>query len=110
MGKVKVEDGKLCFRKMLRPQEVSLADQVWAYLQQEDASAKMCCGRMSVTIGRVILWSKDGQKQMFQFEGMEEAKDLLARIQEAAPQIAIGYTEENRRKFGFVPVEAKAAE
>ena len=44
MAKVAVSEGMIRYRKFLTVCELPVADLVWAYLQQEDVSAKMCCG------------------------------------------------------------------
>ncbi|MGN0133062.1 MAG: hypothetical protein ACI4AA_11525 [Lachnospiraceae bacterium] len=97
--KAAVKDGVLSYKKMLKNCEVPVSDLVWAYLQQEDVGAVFCCGRMNMPIGRLIALDKDGNKHVFQYEGLEEPKELLSCLQEANPQICIGYTEENRKKF-----------
>ncbi len=101
--KVRVEDGKLKYRKMLKKRELPLDDLKWAYLQMEDVSSHVCCGEYACEIGRVVVMDKAGKKEVFQFdhmgEGMKIARKLLHEIQKAKPDLAIGYTEENRAKF-----------
>lgn len=99
MAKVTVTDGKIRYRKFLTACELPVTDLVWAYLQQEDVSAQMCCGGYNAEIGRVIVLERNGKKEIFQFGSMQEARELLERIQEANPELAVGYTEENRRRF-----------
>lgn len=99
MAKVTVTDGKIIYKKLLKTCEIQMEDLVWAYLQQEDVSAKMCCGSFGAEIGRVIVLDRNGKKEIFQFESMQEARELLARIQAENPDMAVGYTEENRRQF-----------
>ena len=99
MAKVTVTDGKILYRKFLSSCELPVADLVWAYLQQEAVSAKMCCGNFNAEIGRVIVLSRDGKKEIFQFESMQEARELLEKLQKANEDLAIGYTEENRKRF-----------
>ena len=99
MAKVTVADGKILYRKFLKACELPVSELVWAYLQQEDVSAKMCCGSYNTEIGRVIVLERNGKKETFQFESMQEARELLARIQEVNPELAVGYTEANRRRF-----------
>lgn len=99
MAKITVENGKIIYKKMLKTCEIQTADLVWGYLQQEDVSAKMCCGSFNAEIGRVILVDKNGKKETFQFESMQEARDLLTRIQEANPDMRVGYTKENQERF-----------
>lgn len=100
MAKVAVSEGMIRYRKFLTICELPVADLVWAYLQQEDVSAKMCCGSFETEIGRVIVVERDGKREIFQFESMQEARELLEKIQKANPRIAIGYTKENRERFG----------
>ncbi len=100
MEKVAVTDGKIIYRRLLKTCEIPVTDVVWAYLQQEDVSAKMCCGSFEMEIGRVIVVERDGKREIFQFESMQEARELLEKLQKANPRIAIGYTKENRERFG----------
>ena len=95
MGKVTVEDGKIIYKKFMKRCELEISGLVWAYLQQEDVSAKMCCGSYNAEIGRVVVVDKDGKKEVFQFESMQEARELLAKIQRAIAFLKVGYTEEN---------------
>ena len=60
MEKVAVIGGKIVYRKLLKTCEIPVTDVVWAYLQQEDVSAKMCCGSFETEIGRVIVVERDG--------------------------------------------------
>mgnify|MGYP001030789240 FL=1 len=83
MAKVTVENGKILYRKFLTACELPVADLVWAYLQQEDVSAKMCCGSFGAEIGRVIVLERNGKKEVFQFESMQEARELLEKLKEA---------------------------
>lgn len=99
MANVTVKDGKLIYRKFMKNCELLISNIVWAYLQQEDVSAKMCCGSFNAEIGRVIVLEKNGKKEIFQFESMQEARELLEKLQGANPDMAIGYTKENRKRF-----------
>lgn len=99
MANITVEDGRIRYRRFLTACELPISDLVWAYLQQEDVSAKMCCGGFHAEIGRVIVLRENGKKEIFQFESMQEARELLDRLKEENPDLAVGYTEENRRRF-----------
>ncbi|MGN0298768.1 MAG: hypothetical protein ACI4C1_06255 [Lachnospiraceae bacterium] len=100
--KLKVENGTLVWKKFFQEQRLSLADVEWAYLQQESVTMKLCCGRGEAIIGRLIVVKKDGEKEVFQYEGLEKPKALLEQIHQANDQIAIGYTSENKARFGIV--------
>lgn len=99
MAKVTVENGKVLYRRFPFLCELPAASLVWAYLQQEDVSAKMCCGSFNAEIGRVVVLDRDGKRKVFKFESMQEARELLAKLEEANPDMAVGYTQENRKKF-----------
>lgn len=101
MAKVTVTDGKIQYKKFLATCELPVTDLVWAYLQQEDVSAKMCCGSFHSEIGRVIILERDGKKESFQFESMQEARELLEQLKKANPDMKIGYTKENKERFGI---------
>lgn len=107
MAKVTVTDGKIRYKKFLATCELPVTDLVWAYVQQEDVSAKMCCGSFNAEIGRVIVLERDGKKEIFQFESMQEARELLERIQKANPDLPVGYTEENRKRFEINSMEER---
>ncbi len=102
----KVVNDKITWYYFLKKKELPLSDIAWAYLQQEDANARMCCSNASFPIGRVIVVKKDGTKEIFQYEGMEKPKDLLDSIKAANPDIAVGYTRENRERFRNLVVTA----
>lgn len=99
MAKVTVSDGMIRYRKFLAVCELPVADVIWAYLQQEDVSAKMSCSSLNTEAGRVIVLERNGKKEIFQFESMQEARELLEKLQEANPDLPVGYTEENRKRF-----------
>lgn len=101
MAKVIVADGKLIYRKLMKIFEIPMTEILWAYLQQEDVSAKMCCGSFHSEIGRVIILERDGKKESFQFESMQEARELLEQLKKANPDMKIGYTKENKERFGI---------
>lgn len=97
--KAKIKDNKLTFRKNFKACEIPIENIAWAYLQSEDVEAKMCCSRASFEIGRLIVFDKDGHKEIFQYEGMDEPRSLLEGLQVANSSMAVGYTKENREKF-----------
>ena len=94
-----VEGNKLKYKKMLKTYEVDTKNFVWGYLQQEDASARLCCGTASFPIGRLVLLDNQGKKEIFQYEGLDEPRKLLEAIKASNPEMAVGYTEENRARF-----------
>lgn len=99
MAEAVVEAGRIVYREHLRICEIWLEDLVWAYLQAEDGSARMCGGSSEEEPGRVIVVDRNGKREIFRFASMQEARELLEKIHKAKPEIAIGYTEENRARF-----------
>lgn len=100
MSKAVLKDGKLQYKKFLRTRELPVEDIAWAYLQQEDVSARMCCGRADFEIGRLIMIDRNGKREILQYEGLDEPRRLLDELHEANSTIAIGYTPENCERFG----------
>lgn len=97
---ITIADGKLKYRKWFQKHEVLLSDIEWAYLQQEQVHVNLgCCGG-ETSIGRLIVIKKNGEKLVFEYEGMRDPKRALEEIQAATAEIAIGYTKENRERFG----------
>ncbi|MCD7864164.1 MAG: hypothetical protein LUG61_11835 [Lachnospiraceae bacterium] len=99
MANIMVTNEKITYRKLLKPCEIALDDLQWAYLQKQDLQSRCCCGSYASEIDRVIVTLKSGKREMFQFENMDEAKNLLARLQAAKPDLAVGYTPENRALY-----------
>ncbi|MCD8379761.1 MAG: hypothetical protein LUC95_05495 [Lachnospiraceae bacterium] len=99
MASIMVTNDKITYRKLLKPCEIALDDLQWAYLQKQDIKSRCCCGSFSSELDSVIVLLKSGKKEMFQFESMDEAKDLLAKIQAAKPDLAVGYTPKNRALY-----------
>lgn len=99
MARVTVADGKILYRKKLEFCEICIADLVWVYLQQEDPAVKMCGDSREPEAGRVIVVDKNGKKEIFRFASMQEARELLARIQQVNPDLAAGNAKKNRRRF-----------
>lgn len=99
MANVCVDNGTLVYRKMFKTYRMDIKDIVWAYLQQEDASARLCCGTASFPIGRLIVFDVHGSKEIFQYEGLEEPKKLLEKLKNINSSMAVGYTDENKAKY-----------
>lgn len=99
MSKVMIENGVLSYKKMFREVKVPTDAIVWGYLQLEDVKASMCCGGFNSVIGRAIFQEAGGEKHIFQYEGKERAMELLDQMKKANPNMAVGYTDENRKRF-----------
>lgn len=97
----KIIDNTLVFHKGFKKVTLSPEDIKWSYLQAEDGSGKMCCGQFNYTIYRVIVITKDDERCEFMYEDEKAAKSLLAQIGELSTDIAIGYTAENKARFGI---------
>ena len=99
MAKITVANKKIVYKKLLRKQEIALDDIVWAYRQQQDAETTFGGKSINLVINRVIVQDKEGKKTAFPFDRTDAAKKMLDEIAAAAPEIAIGYTEENKEKY-----------
>lgn len=99
MVKAAIENGHLIYRKFLKTIELPLQDILWGYLQIEEVKASMCCGSFNTEIGRAIFLDSRGRKHVIQYEGTDKARKLLEQAQKENPQMAVGYTPENRQRF-----------
>lgn len=99
MAQIVIGENAVRYRKLFKQYEIPIEDIIWAYLQQEDVNATMCCGKASFPIGRLVLLNKNGQKEVFQYEGLDEPRKLLNALIEKNPRMAVGYTEENKKRF-----------
>lgn len=99
MEKAKIVNNSLQYRALLKRVSVPVENIVWGYIQVEDVKASMCCGNFNTEIGRAIFLDKTGKKHIIQYEGSDPAKKLLEDAKAANPDMAVGYTEENRKKY-----------
>ena len=99
MAMYKLQEGSLIFREGLKKVSISAENIVWAYLQVEDVKAGMCCGTFNTCIGRLIFQDNLGKRHSLQFEGTEIPEKLLSKLTELNPDMAVGFTEENKIKF-----------
>lgn len=95
----RIEDGAIVWYSLLKKKELPVTEIVWAYLQQQDVSAKMCCSTANFPVGRLIVVKKDLTREVFEYDGMEKPKRLLKELKDANPEIAFGYSEENKRRY-----------
>lgn len=96
----KIIDSKLTFRKGFKKLELGGNDISWVYLQAENGSGQMCCGSYAYIIYRVMVLGADGSRYAFPFEEEKPAKALLANIAALGENIAVGFTPENKARFG----------
>lgn len=98
---MKISDNNIIYYKGFKKISVPVSDLVWGYLQLEDVKASMCCGSFNSVIGRVIFMDKDGNKHSYQHEGKEKASELLEAVASLNKDMAVGYTKENKERFGI---------
>lgn len=80
--------------KFRRRVYIPYADIVWAYRRQETAEGKLCCGKMQFAIHKILLYTRE--RQRFELAGMEQeqAKAILAALEQSGADIDIGYSKE----------------
>lgn len=100
VGKAAVYCPKL-FKQVYIPME----EIIWAYRRQEAVEGKLCCGKAQFEIHKVILVTKE--KQRFELAGMgkEQAKGILAALEQKNAAIDIGYSKE--KEAGYFPEAVK---
>lgn len=87
-------------KKFLQTKDYPVSDFVWAYLQVESVNGRMCCGNFDLPIGRLILRRRNGGTIILQYEGVDTPKQLLEELSAKNPQMDVGFTEENKKKYG----------
>ncbi len=103
MAKITLKNDRIIEKKFMKTKEIPLSRIVWAYIQQEDACAALCCGRLGMAvIGRIIAYESDGKKHTLLFDDVKKAEDLLKKMVLSAPGMAAGFTAENREKFSHL--------
>lgn len=102
MAKITLKNDRIIEKKFIKTKEIPLSRIVWAYIQQEDACATLCCGRMNMAIGRIIAYEEDGTKHILVFDDIKKAETLLEKIVRSSPGIAAGFTAENRETFAHL--------
>ena len=72
----------------------------WAYIRTEAHRVTLGCCAGDLEEHWVVLVSRDGSVTSVPFDRMSHAEAAIGLIRKAAPHIAIGYTEENKARFG----------
>lgn len=85
--------------KMLRQVYIPIEEIIWAYRRQEAVEGRLCCGKAQFSIHKVILVTKE--KQRFELAGMgkEQAKGILAALEQKNAAIDIGYSKEKEANY-----------
>lgn len=91
--------------KLLKQVYIPIEEIMWAYRRQEAVEGKLCCGKAKFEIHKVILVTK--QRQRFELAGMgvEQAKGILAALEQQNAAIDIGYSKE--KEAGYFPEAVK---
>lgn len=78
---------------------IPISDIMWAYRRQEMAEGKLCCGKAQFEIHKVILVTQE--KQRFELAGIEkeQAKTILAALEQRNADIDIGYSKEKEAAY-----------
>ena len=93
------------WRHYLKRFYLPYADIRWAYRQVEESHVSLgCCGGVLQEF-RVLLRGEAGEPAALTFDREQDAARLLELIARLAPGCAIGWTKENRLRFG-VPEKA----
>ena len=93
------EDGCLTYRTLLKNTRLPLGEMVWVYMRQEDSSATLCCGRMTIESYFLMIHMADKTVHKFPFETAEAVKDMMAEISRRNPNVVCGYSEEKKAIF-----------
>lgn len=98
---VKIENGKLCYGRRHKPTCVDAIDVVWAYVQVEIVKTACCTGGFGMEAGRLVLRESSGKNHIVACDRKEDAQELVELLAKLNPQMAVGFTAENKEKFGY---------
>ncbi|MDO4357505.1 MAG: hypothetical protein Q4E13_13470 [Clostridia bacterium] len=74
----------------------------WAYLRVEESRVTLGCCNGVIEDNRLMLVTADGCAVAVPFDRASYAEHALELVRRAAPHIAIGFTEDNRRKYAAI--------
>ena len=74
---------------------------VLVFIRIQDVKAQVCCGCANFPMSFLILRTASGQEFSVLLPSEESAKKALEEIKSTYPNIAIGFTAENRQLFGI---------
>lgn len=87
---IKMENGKIWYKKMLSEKEVLTDDIVNCYKRVEEATATTCCSRSDFSMAFLMLVLKN--QEVLKLEATAEVVDsTLQKIKDANPKVIIGY-------------------
>ena len=72
----------------------------WAYIRTQAHRVTLGCCAGDLEEHWIMLVGRDGSVTSVPFDRMSHAEAAIGLIRKAAPHIAIGYTEENKARFG----------
>lgn len=101
-GKVELQEDRILYNRLGRRYEISLKEILWAYHRVEEASAKLCCGRVPFEIHSVVLVTGEKKTLPCPMSG-EEAQGFLAQISRQNPRIAVGCPKGCRIALSSLP-------
>ncbi len=96
---VRFSPDEIVFPVGLHREYLPYADVRWAYLRVEESHVTLGCCSGAIEDHRLMLITADGHAVAIPFDRAGYAEHALERVRQAAPRAAIGFTEDNRRKF-----------
>ncbi len=95
------EMGKLAVYcpKMFKRVYISINDIVWAYRRQEAVEGKLCCGKATFEIHKIILVTEKRQRFELAGMGLDQAKEILEVLAQENSGIDIGYSKEKEANY-----------
>lgn len=92
---------EIFFRQKWKHYYMPYEELIWAYRQVAESHVTLgCCGGV-IQEFRVIMRPKQGEDAKVWFDRETEAVQLMDIIQQRNPDCAIGFTDENKKRFGI---------
>lgn len=97
----RISPREIVFPVKLHLEYVPFDEVQWVYIRTEAFQTRMCCATCSLEEHRLMLVGRDGLIAAVPFDRMSHAKAAIDLIGKAAPHIVVGFTAENRARFGL---------
>lgn len=96
----RVSSGEIVFPVKLHLEYVPFGEVQWMYIRTEAHRVTLGCCAGDIEEHRLMLVGRNGLVAAVPFDRLSYAEAAIGLIRKAAPHIAIGFTAENRARFG----------
>jgi len=88
------------YKRHLKRYYISWNEIIWAFRQVATSHVKIGRAKGMLSEHRVLLYTAPDKHCTIVFDHEDPAKELLKMVQKMQPECAIGFTPENKERFG----------